>query len=97
MIGQRIAQKVTGQVVDHFKVDKNLVLAEMRVPTEMVGMSLAECEARQRFGVTVVCAEQRRGSFSYVTPETVMHASDLIVIAGTPAQIETFGDMPTAQ
>ncbi|MDP8968001.1 MAG: TrkA family potassium uptake protein, partial [Actinomycetota bacterium] len=41
-------------------------------------------------GVTVVCVKRRGEDFSYATPETVLGADDLLIVAGKTELAERF-------
>ncbi len=66
--------------------------------TELVGRSLGEVRLRARFGIGVL-GVWRRGHFEIATADTVLDASTVVLLAGTPEQLarydETFAAGPT--
>lgn len=90
--GERVARVVTGQVLDYFPLDDGFVLVELATPARYTGTVLGDTDLRSRYGVTVVCIKPAGGSFTYATPETVMRAGDLLVVAGTIDDVERFTD-----
>lgn len=49
-----------------------------------------ECALRKCYGVTVVGVKRAGQEFIHATPETTLEAGDLLVISGTPQQVEAF-------
>jgi trk system potassium uptake protein len=89
-MGARVAHLLSGRMLEYVALDDNFVLAETGPPRRAVGMSLQQAQLRSEFNVTVVCVKQAGGSFTYATPETVLGAGDLIVVAGTRADVNRF-------
>lgn len=89
-MGARVAHLVTGQLLEFLALDENFVIAELTAPHELVGVPLGESNLRARYKVTVVCVKPKDGQFTYADRETVLHKSDLIVIAGHRADVERF-------
>ncbi len=54
------------------------------------GRTLMECALRKCYGVTVVGVKRAGQEFIHATPETTLEAGDLLVISGTPQQVEAF-------
>ena len=57
---------------------------------EYVGKTLGEAGIRKAHGVTVVCIKRRGEDFSYATPDTVLDADDLLIVAGKTDLAEHF-------
>jgi trk system potassium uptake protein len=89
-MGTRVAHLVTGQLLEFLALDDNFVIAELTAPHELVGVPLGESNLRARYKVTVVCVKPKDGQFTYADRETILHQSDLIVIAGHRADVERF-------
>lgn len=92
-MGVRVAHTMVGRTVDYIELDEDFVLVETTAPREIVGKTLREAELRRRHDVTVVCVKQPGGRFSYATPETVVGAGDLIVVAADAARAEAFANL----
>jgi trk system potassium uptake protein TrkA len=45
---------------------------------------------RATYHVTVVCIKKRGQGFTYATPETLLGAGDLIVVAGDRSHVQRF-------
>lgn len=92
-MGIRVAHAVSGQVIDYFQLDEGFVLAEVRPPSSLVGKSLRDAHIREQYGVTIVCVKPAGSGFTYATPETVIEAGDILVIAGEVAETEIFASL----
>lgn len=89
-MGERVAHVVTGRVEDYYLVDEGFVLAEIEVPSELVGIPLNESDLREGFNVSVVCVKHGSGSFSHAAADTVLNAGDFLVVAGLVEDAERF-------
>jgi len=89
-MGERVAHVVTGQVTDYFQIDDDFVLAELNVPSRLVGQTLAESEIRQSYAVTVVCVKPEDSAYTYATSDSLLTKGDTLLVAGEVANIERF-------
>jgi trk system potassium uptake protein TrkA len=62
----------------------------MTAPPELTGMPLGESGLRAEYKVTVVCVKKAGSQFTYADRETVLSASDLIVVAGHREDVGRF-------
>jgi trk system potassium uptake protein TrkA len=92
-MGIRVAHTVTGRTIDYIQLDPGFALVETTAPRAIVGKSLAEAEVRRRYGITVVCVKPADGTFTYATPDTVVHEGDILVVAGETKHAEGFSEM----
>ncbi len=93
-MGQRVAHLVTGRMMDYIELDEGFALVETTAPTHAVGKTLAEAGIRAKYGVTVVCIKPVGQPFTYATPETVISADDILLVAGKTKQAEDFANKP---
>jgi trk system potassium uptake protein TrkA len=89
-MGRRVAHLVAGRMMDFMELDDGVAICKTRVPAEAVGRTLADCGLRKRYGVTVVGVKRPGEPFAHATPETVVRAGDLLIVAGTSRQLEAF-------
>jgi trk system potassium uptake protein TrkA len=89
--GVRVGHSLTGSMIDFIQLDPGFALVETTAPKDLIGRSLAEAHVRQRYGITVVCIKPAGGTFTYATPETVVSAGDILVVAGETHRAEAFG------
>lgn len=90
-MGARVAHLVTGRMLEYVALDEDFVLAEVAAPASMVGIPLGESNLRRDHRVTIVCHKPAGSGFSHADRDTVLNANDLIVVAGTRDDVETFG------
>lgn len=91
-MGARVAHLVTGRLLEYIALDDDFVLVEMVAPSTIVGVPLGESNLRRDHRVTIVCHKPAHSGFTHADRETVLVASDLIVVAGTRRDIEAFAD-----
>jgi trk system potassium uptake protein TrkA len=91
-MGQRVAHLVTGRMLDYIELDEGFALVETTAPAHAVGKTLADAGIRARYGVTVVCIKPVGEPFTYATPETVICADDILLVAGKKRQAEDFAN-----
>jgi trk system potassium uptake protein TrkA len=92
-MGVRVAHTVTGRTIDYVQLDPGFALVETAAPEAIVGKTLADAEVRRRYGITVVCVKPKDGTFTYATPDTVVHEGDILVVAGETKHAEGFADL----
>ncbi|MBB5830576.1 potassium channel family protein [Brachybacterium aquaticum] len=88
--GKRVAHLVNGRLMDFIEFDDDFAIVKMRPPREVQGMTLAQSDIRQRYGVTVVGVKSPGKDFTYAVPETMVASHDLLIVSGHTAQIEKF-------
>jgi trk system potassium uptake protein TrkA len=91
-MGQRVAHLVTGRMMDYIELDEGFALVETSPPAGVVGKTLANAGIRAKYGVTVVCVKPAGQPFTYATPETVIQADDILLVAGETRQAEDFAN-----
>lgn len=91
-MGQRVAHLVTGRMLDYIEIDEGFALVETSPPAHVVGKTLGEAGIRATYGVTVVCIKPLGQPFTYATPETVMAAEDILLVAGEKRHAEDFAN-----
>jgi len=89
-MGERVAHMLTGTTLEYLSLDAGFALAEVVAPSSVVGRSLGDLGLRAKHGVTVVCIKQPGGAFTYAEAGTRVEAGALLMIAGTPADIDGF-------
>jgi trk system potassium uptake protein TrkA len=92
-MGVRVGHSLAGSILDYFELDPGFAIVETRAPKELAGKTLADAEVRKRYGITVVCIKPAGGSFTYATPDTVVSAGDILVVAGEKRRAEAFGEL----
>jgi trk system potassium uptake protein TrkA len=89
-MGTRVARTMVGRTIDYLEIAENFVLIETTVPREIAGLTLDQARVRSRYNITIVSIRRPGEAFTYATQETLMHAGDIVVIAGEPRAAEAF-------
>lgn len=92
-MGTRVARTMVGRTIDYLEIAENFVLIETTAPQEIAGMTLEEAKVRGRYNITIVCIRRPGEAFTYATPETRIHAGDIVVVAGEPRHAEEFSNL----
>ena len=92
-MGERVANLVTGKLMDFIEFDDGFAIVRTRPPADAAGRTLAASALRSRFGVTVVAVKRSGRDFAYATPETVPEAGDQLIVAGHTAQVQAFAGL----
>ena len=92
--GKRVAHLVNGRLLDFIEFDDDFAIVKMHPPHEVQGLTLAESDIRQRYGVTVVGVKSPGKDFTYAVPETMVAAHDLLIVSGRTELIEKFSQRP---
>ncbi len=91
-LGRALARRVLGRDAKSHEIGRfdELLIAEASVAgTPLIGRSLRDINLRSHANVNVVGVWER-GRFRIAGPETMIHENSVLVLAGTPAQLEQF-------
>ena len=89
-MGQRVAHRVTGQMLEFIQIDESFALVETTVPADLAGRTLAgrgHPRGRRRDGGR---GEVRRRPFTHPAPDTILGPHDLLLVAGDVAAVGRF-------
>lgn len=89
-MGQRVAHRVTGRMLEYIQIDEAFALIETTVPARYAGRTLIESGIRQDFEVNVVGVKPEGGSFRHTAAETRLGPNDLLLVAGEVRAVERF-------
>jgi len=89
-MGARVANLISGDVLEYVALDGDFVLVETLVPKSLAGMALGTTNLRRDHNVTVVCIKPEKGVFTYAESSTVLGPNDLIVLGGRGADIDRY-------
>ncbi|MEY7972530.1 TrkA family potassium uptake protein [Saccharomonospora xinjiangensis] len=92
-MGERVAHLVTGRILDYIEFEDDYALVKTTPPAEAIGRQLGETRLRKRYGVTVVGIKRPGAGFTYATPDSVVHAGDVVVVAGRRDDVERFAEI----
>lgn len=91
-MGVRTAQGLAQGVTDYIRIEENFALVEMEAPESFLGKPLGESGIRNKYGITIVSVKPPGGVFRHTDANTVLERGELILIAGTPAQLDRLTD-----
>jgi trk system potassium uptake protein len=91
-MGVRTAQGLAQGVTDYIRIEENFALVEMEAPDSFLGKPLGESGIRNKYGITIVSVKPPGGVFRHTDANTVLERGELILIAGTPAQLDRLTD-----
>lgn len=89
--GRRLAEELSlPSVLDKLPLGADHSVAEILLPPQLAGQSLAQRNIRGRFGITVLLI--KRGDELYVSPsaQTVLQEGDIIVVLGENENVNQF-------
>jgi trk system potassium uptake protein len=89
-MGERVAHRVTGKMLDYIQLDPGFALVETEAPSDLHGLALAEAGVRQKYGVTVVCIKPAGEGFTYAQADTVIAPGDILLVAGENKAVDGF-------
>jgi trk system potassium uptake protein TrkA len=88
--GERVAHLVSGRMLDFIEFDDDFALVKMYPPKPIRNMRLGDSGVRRKYNVTVVGVKSPGKPFTYATADTVVSNHDLVIVAGTSTDIESF-------
>lgn len=91
--GERVAHLITGSILDFIEFDENFVIAKLRAPRAVLGVRLGESQVRSKYHITVTGVKKPGRAFDYATADTVLEPQDIIIISGTPGQVQEFAEL----
>ena len=92
-MGERVAHLVTGKMMDFIEFDDGFAIVKTRTPRALAGKALSETDVRKTHGVTIVGVKRPREPFIQAVSDTVVYMSDLLIVSGPTAMVETFASM----
>jgi trk system potassium uptake protein TrkA len=92
-MGERVAHLVTGRLLDFIEFEDDYAIVKTRAPKEAVGHTLGQSSLRKKYGVTVVGVKRPGEGFTYATAETMVHAGDVLIVAGRTTEVERLAEL----
>ena len=89
-MGERVANLITGRMIDFIEFDDGFALAKIHAPHPTHNRKLEESAIRTRYGVTVVGIKRANQDFQHATPSTLIIPGDLLIVSGPTEQIQRF-------
>jgi trk system potassium uptake protein TrkA len=92
-MGTRVAHLVRGSMEDYLEVGENFALVKTPAPRTVLGVPVGEARVRATYGVTITAFHRPGAGWSYTSLDTVLHAGDVLLIAGEPSRVESFSQL----
>ncbi|MNF50570.1 Ktr system potassium uptake protein A [compost metagenome] len=89
-MGERVANLITGRMIDFIEFDDGFALAKIHAPLPTHDRKLEESAIRTKYGVTVVGLKRVNQDFQHATPSTLVMPGDLLIVSGPTEQIQRF-------
>ena len=89
-MGERVANLITGRLIDFIEFDDGFALAKIHAPTVAHNRKLEQSAIRSRYGVTVVGLKRANQDFQHATTETLVMPGDLLIVSGPTGKIQCF-------
>lgn len=81
---------VSSMLFNYLPISNGLVIAEVKVPEKLNGMSLVEADLRRRYGLNVIAISDESGEYRFFDPEHKLAESDILLVAGSEEKIAAF-------
>lgn len=82
---------VSPSLFSFMPIGSNLVMAEVLIPKQYVGMSLIEANLRQRHDINVIAIRSEGGSeYRYFSADYKLSAEDILLVAGKERDVISF-------
>lgn len=79
-LGRRLS---FGNFIDYLEIDENISVMELSAPNNICGYTLAECNLRQRIGLTVIAVRRGREVITNPGANFRIHPDDILVVIGS--------------
>lgn len=91
-MGRRVANVVTGQLLDFVKIDDNLALVKTIVPRELTGYPLLIETVEERFGVKLVGYQRDGSDYNSFIDGMKLRPEDILVVLGKPEKVRDIAE-----
>ena len=86
---ERLAMKLTHRgMLEYFEIFKDLSIAEVEPPKDVIGKSLRDSRLRNKYNVYVIAIRRNGELITLPGPDEVIREGDTLVIMGRPQDVE---------
>lgn len=89
-MGERVAHKLTGAMIDFMQFDDDFAIARTRAVPRVVGRRLGDLDSQRKYGVTVLGVKRADAAFEQASPETTIQDTDELIVCGPKQGVEEF-------
>ncbi len=91
---QRLAEEMsTPAMLDRIPLGPGYSLAEIMLPKSLANRSLAQCNLRQQYQVTVLLVKRGHDLIIAPEPDMIFHLDDVLVVLGSDDHVTTFSKL----
>ncbi len=81
-------------IFNYLPINEDFIIAEVKVPSKYIGKTLVEVNLRKEHGLNVIAFRNEESTnYSLYTPEHILQADDVCVIAGREKDITAFAQI----
>jgi trk system potassium uptake protein TrkA len=84
---------VSPLLLNYFPISEELIIAEVKVPTQYMGKSVLDAHLREKYQLTII-AVKNNDQYRMIMPEYIFNEGDIILVAGNETYISTFIQSP---
>lgn len=92
-MGKRVAHLVRGAMQDYIEIGDNFAIVRATPNSAVIGIPLSQAQVRAKYGVTVTAYKPAGQPWNYTTPETVVEADGMMLVAGATQKVEAFSQL----
>ena len=89
-MGERVAHKLTGAVIDFMQFDDDFAIARTRGVPHSTGRSLKDLDTEREYGVTILGVKHADAAFEQASPQTTLEPNDELIVSGSKRGVEAF-------
>lgn len=89
-MGERVAHKLTGAMIDFMQFDDDFAIARTRAVPRVTGRTLGEFDTESKYGVTVLGVKRADAAFEQASPQTTVEPTDELIVSGPKRGVESF-------
>lgn len=89
-MGERVAHKLTGAMIDFMQFDDDFAIARTRAVPRVTGKQLGELDTERKYGVTVLGVKRPDAAFEQANPQTTPEQGDELIVSGPKRGVEAF-------
>lgn len=92
-MGSRLAKNIMGGMfLDLFEISDKFSLAELEVPSEWIGHTLAELNIREKYKLNIVAIKNKEEVTVNLAPDTAFAVDDIMIVAGDNEHLQKFNE-----
>ncbi len=87
----RLANKLlSSSILESIELRNDIVISELMLTKKIEGKAILDSNIRKRFKLNIIALEQNGVATSEITPSTILHEHDKVVVVGKKEDISSF-------